>query len=178
MKVPYVHSNFERVEGDFYPTIDERCVYGFLEHFSPDGLCVDMCAPDGSGIVNTLLDCGIQAECVTDAFQTGIVAQWGVTNPPYDRKVVDKIILRQIERVKRLELWGLAVLLRTNFDHAKSRQVMFKNCPYYHGQIKLLFRPWWSENHDKQPIHNYVWHIWLANNGTRPITYYANGEKR
>jgi hypothetical protein len=53
---------------------------------------------------------------------------------------------------------------------------MFES-PFYFGQIKLLFRPWWSEERKSQPIHNYVWHIWtherLQNHC--PVVLYSEG---
>jgi hypothetical protein len=171
--VPFVHSNFERVANDFYPTIDSRCVYGFLEHFTPDGLCVDVCAPDGSGIVDTLKACGYKADGLPDAFAENIIAQWITVNPPYKRGLVDEIINRQIQRLENKEVYGLAVLLRSNFDFAKGRKAMFDH-PLYYGQIKLRFRPWWSEDRTAQPIHNYVWQLWKIGE-SRPAVLFANG---
>ena len=173
MKVPFVHSNYERVKGDFYKTIDKRCTYSFLEHFAPTGLCVDVCSPDGSGIVDTLLERGYQAEGLADAFDD-VTAQWIVTNPPYKRGLVDKIINRQIKRVLNDEAYGLAVLLRSNFAYAKGRVEMFDS-PLYFGEIKMRFRPWWSEDRKASPIHNYSWHIWRWH-GSCPRIMYASGE--
>lgn len=176
MSVPFVHSNYKRKEGDFYPTIDKRCIYAFLEHFTP-GKCVDVCAPDGSGIVDTLNDCGYDAIGLPDAFPRTVKTKWIITNPPYSRPLVDKIINRQIERIAESQIYGLAVLLRSTFDHAKSRIDMFANNPFYAGQIKLMFRPWWSESREKQPIHNYVWQIWTADAfGGSPFIWYASGQ--
>ena len=174
-KVPFVHSNFERVPNDFYPTIDSRCIYGFLEHFAPDGLCVDVCAPEGSGIVDTLKECSYNAAGLPDAFAENITAQWIVTNPPYKRGLVDEIINRQIKRVECGEVFGLAVLLRSNFDFAKGRQAMFEH-PLYFGQIKLRFRPWWSESREAQPIHNYVWQVWSMS-ASSPRVLFSNGTR-
>jgi hypothetical protein len=172
MKVPYVHSGYERVKGDYYPTIDRRCVRGFLQHFQPRGLCADVCAPEGSGIVDALQELGYKAVGLPDAFAPEVKADWIVTNPPYDRRVVDGILERQIKRVVDGEVLGLAVLLRSNFDFAKSRAWMFDH-PYYYGQIKLRFRPWWSEERTAQPIHNYVWHVWRWNEAGPRVLYAA-----
>jgi hypothetical protein len=58
---------------------------------------------------------------------------------------------------------------------------MFAQNEYYYGQIKMLFRPWWSEDHSAQPIHNYVWHIWRKSHkyfmGKYPITLYSEGKQ-
>lgn len=172
MTEPFVQSNFERIPGDFYPTIDERCVDAFLQHFQPH-FVTDPCSPDGSGIVDTFIKRGYNAVGLVDAF-CDFTTDWIITNPPYDRKIVDKIINRQIERVERREVTAMAVLLRSGFDFAKSRAAMFDH-PMYYGQIKLRFRPWWSENREAQPIHSYVWQIWHKDTVGYPRVMYASG---
>lgn len=176
MKVPFVHSNFERVEGDYYPTIDERCIDGFLQHFQPEYKIVDVCAPDGSGIVDTLVKRGYSALCRSDAFESMDFYQWIVTNPPYTRGLVDDIINRQISRLEDGQADNLAVLVRSGFDFAKGRAGMFSH-PYYAGQIKLTFRPWWSENRTAQPIHNYAWQVWNRRQSDAPRIWYADGKR-
>jgi hypothetical protein len=109
MPNPFVQSNFPRIPNDFYPTVDERCVYGFLGWFQPRGLVVDPCAPNGSGIVNTLRECGYQALGLPDAFgEFPPGAAWIVCNPPYARPLVDEIILDGIRRVMSGEVVGAA----------------------------------------------------------------------
>lgn len=171
MKVPYVHSNFKRMANDNYQTIDPRCVDGFLQHVHPTGLCLDVCAPDGSGIVDQLVQRGYEARGHPDAFDNGLRAQWIITNPPYKVPLVDQIIMRQLLRLSLREVEGVAMLLRSNFDFAKGRESMFIH-GLYAGQIKLCFRPWWSEERKAQPIHNYVWHLW-ARIPVRPLVYYS-----
>lgn len=176
-KVPFVHSNYPRIAGDNYQTIDKRCIYGFLEHFTPQGLCIDVCSPNGSGIVTTLTECGYNAVEYGDALTSkNLHAEWIVTNPPYTRGLVDEIITRQIDRIRIGNIQKLAILLRSNFDFAKGRISLFEN-KYYYGQIKLRFRPWWSEDRKAQPIHNYIWHIWMAETDLPPIIMYADGIK-
>lgn len=41
-------------------------------------------------------------------------------------------------------------------------------------QIKLRFRPWWSESREAQPIHNYVWQVW-SSSASRPVVLFSNG---
>jgi hypothetical protein len=173
MIAPYVHSNYTRIENDNYQTIDRRCIYGLLEHITPTGLCVDVCSPTGSGIVDTLLECGYQAYGEAYAFDNDIYAEWIVTNPPYTQPAVDNILKRQIRRIHDEEVYGVAALLRSNFDFAKSRESMF-NSRYYAGEIKLRFRPWWSKERKAQPIHNYVWHIWHKDADGPPRKWYSS----
>lgn len=179
---PYVKSNYPRVPGDYYPTIDPRCVNSLLQCVSirKDLVIFDVCAPQGSGIIDALQEKGrFNSFCKPDAFEKFIAADWVVTNPPFTRPLVDQIIERQIERVRHNEVSGIACLLRSNFDHAKSRQRIFKDEPLYFGQIKMLFRPLWFKVKKKGPIHNYVWHIWhhsLEGRAGSPFVMYADGD--
>lgn len=175
MPTPFVHSRFPRHPNDHYRTIDSRCIYGLLQHIHPTGLCADVCAPDGSGIVDTLVDCGFSAVGLPDAFAYRVDAQWIITNPPYKRGLVDTIINRQIQRVESHEVAGFAALLRSGFDFAAGRIAMFDH-PLYHGQIKLRFRPWWSAERTSQPIHSYVWQIWMdyKHTSSRPVVLYSS----
>ena len=170
MIVPYVHSRHERRENDHYPTIDTRCVDGLRSISMISGDVVDCCAPDGSGIVDALNNTGHNARCISDAF-SDFSCDWIVTNPPYKKVLVDNIIERQIKRIKRGDAFGAAFLLRTNFDHAKTRKHLFESRLYY-GQIKLCFRPYWTEERKHSPIHNYVWHIWSVNARGFPKVFY------
>jgi hypothetical protein len=158
---PYVKSSFERVPGDFYPTIDARCIHALVETVTLSGRIVDCCAPDGSGIVDELARLGYDAHCAPDAFGD-IAATWVVTNPPYSKDIVLKILESQVDRVAERTYYGFASLMRTGFDHAKRYSHLFTS-PLYNGQIKLLFRPWWSDDHSQAPIHSFVWHIWKPN---------------
>lgn len=160
MSVPYVHSNYERIADDNYQTIDTRCVHGLVESIGISGDIVDCCSPSGSGIVKELNNLLYSARCIGDAF-SDFRCDWIASNPPYKKGVVDNIIKRQIERIEKNDVVGVAMLLRTNFDHAKSRNVLFEH-PLYWGQIKLRFRPYWTEERTASPIHNYVWHVWTA----------------
>lgn len=177
MSTPFVKSSFDRVPGDYYPTIDKRCIDGFLQHFQPEYKIIDVCAPDGSGIVDTLIERGYDARCAPDAFADMLFTQWIVTNPPYERGLVDRIINRQIQRLVDGNADGLAVLVRSGFDFAKGRADMFSHS-FYAGQIKLTFRPWWSTNHTAQPIHNYCWQIWLRKPQNPPRVWYADGSQK
>lgn len=168
MTVPYVHSNFERIADDNYQTIDGRCVQALVDTVSLGGLIVDCCSPSGSGIVGFLKEKNFLALGLGNAFGV-IEATWIVSNPPYVRGLVDKIINAQINRIGEVE--GVCMLLRNNFDFAKSRYEMFTSHLYW-GQIHMMFRPWWSEDRKAQPIHNYVWHIWRLGAGKEPVVKY------
>lgn len=176
MSVPFVHSNYPRVEGDHYPTIDPRCLQGLLA--TCPGICgriVDPCSPRGSAIVDQLRERGYDAvglDSVADVER----AAWIVTNPPYDRRIVDGIVEGALDLVIRGRVYGAAFLMRSNWDFAARRAALFRST-LYRGQIKLRFRPWWSEERKAQPIHNYAWHVWAPGSGEPVIRYWPNGER-
>jgi hypothetical protein len=139
---------------------------------------VDMCAPSGSGIVDALKSRGVSAYGCSSAFENPLPhnPRWGITNPPYSLDVVDEIMRFQISRVIRGELEGFAALMRTNWDHASTRQDIFKNCSWYYGQVKLLFRPIWFEKKvgGHTPFHNFTWFVWHNEQQAYPrVMYYA-----
>ena len=174
MTKPYVQSGYGRIKDDNYQTIDPRCVRALVDtiHIGSYLRIVDCCSPNGSGIIDTLNKMNYFASGVEDAFGY-IDAEWIVSNPPYKRGIVDKIINAQIGRLGEVE--GVCMLLRNNFDFAKSRYDMFTS-PFYYGQIHMLFRPIWIEpipgEKKIEPIHNFVWHIWKSNAPVEPVVKY------
>jgi hypothetical protein len=165
------YSSYERRADDSYPTIDTRCVDGLLQFSPVAGHIVDPCARDGSAIVDYLREMGKNAEGLDDAFQD-FHADWIATNPPFTKAIVTDIVKKQIEHVDNGDVVGLALLVRGNWDFAKTRRELFVR-PSYMGQIKLLFRPWWTEDRSQEPKHNYVWHLWMRNGYFyRNIWYY------
>lgn len=157
---PYVHSNYARVSDDDYKTIDPRCIQALMDSYPVWGYVIDCCAPTGSGIVDDLCRLGVRAVGKDDAFAPVYFPDWIVTNPPYKKNIVDKIVWHQIHRLESQEvISGVAILVRNNWDFAKGRYELFTH-PFYAGQIHMLFRPVWMKEKKHSPIHNFVWHIW------------------
>jgi len=89
-----------------------------------------------------------------------------LTNPPYDK--AEEFIRRSLD----LGVGYVAMLLRSEFNHASSRVDLFRNKPFAR-EIVLTSRPrwdWWlpSEELDLRklngqyagPRHNFSWFIW------------------
>lgn len=178
----FAKSKFSRVPGDFYPTIDERCTKAVIEtfdfEFMHDHCFVDPCAPQGSGIIDTLKKFGYSnSACYGEVFDdldyhNDII----ITNPPYKRGLIGPIMRELIRKVNDRGAIALYVLLRTGFDHGRAYADIFDH-PFYAGQLKLRFRPWWSEDHSVAPLHNFSWHVW-ADNWERPnVWYWPKGRK-
>jgi len=97
-----------------------------------------------------------------------------ITNPPY------KIATRFIEHALRLtEQRGgvVAMLLRTDFDHAKTRRHLFADHPAFAKKIVLRKRIRWFEpkpgEKKKSPSFNHAWFIWDWRHGGEPTIAWA-----
>ena len=176
-KNPFVKSNYKRRKNDHYPTIDPRCVDALLDSgLSFFNYVWDCCSINGSGILNRLIEHKRIVYQGKDAYDPNPFpksrVEWIISNPPYKKGEVTNIIEFQVSRLNLNKLSGVAMLLRTGFDHAKTYQHLFRDCPHYAGQIKLTFRPIWIKGKQKaEPIHNYVWHIWTLNASTRELPF-------
>lgn len=97
---------------------------------------------------------------------------WIITNPPYRRPTVDLIANDVLAMVRGGYVKGAAMLMRSNWDLAQRRTELFAS-PYYRGQTRLRFRPWWSEDRKCQPIHAYSWQVWTTTGeGPAPVVRY------
>lgn len=176
--VHFGNSGYARKAGDNYQTIDPRCTQALAETlaaqgFELNGRIVDICGAQGSQIVDQLQKLGYDANAVSEAF-VHHEADWIVTNPPYARAVVDKFIEHALAHVQSGSCFGAAFLMRDSWDFSSGRTAFFDS-PLYAGQIKMRFRPWWTESRVAQPMHNYVWHIWsqgLFSGNENPSTLY------
>lgn len=84
-----------------------------------------------------------------------------ITNPPYTHATeFCEHALRLMEPVAGV----VAMLLNTNFAHAKSRQYLFRDCPAYAKKVELQKRITWFKPEPgakgKSPSENHAWFIW------------------
>lgn len=92
----------------------------------------------------------------TDFLLTKEKRQAIITNPPYSDAE------RFIEHALRLtEPFGLvAMLLRADYDSARSRTHLFDNCPAFAMKIVLLRRIQWFDKKLGGPSFNHAWYVW------------------
>jgi len=99
-----------------------------------------------------------------------------VTNPPYE-KATEFIehALKLADTVNHGVL--IAMLLRTDFDHAKSRAHLFRDCPAFYSKIVLTKRITWFEPENgvkgKSPSFNHAWFLWFTHNVGPPTLAYG-----
>lgn len=97
-----------------------------------------------------------------------------VTNPPYD--LAQAFIERSLRMFEGKQTTKVAMLLRTDFDHAKSRSHLFRDCPAFETKLVLTRRIVWFEpepgSKGKSPSFNHAWYIWdWAHEGPPTIAY-------
>ena len=100
--------------------------------------------------------------------QTGIRAI--ITNPPYAlaREFIERALHFDDVRV-------IAMLLRTDFDHAATRAHLFAHCPMFAKKVVLTKRIRWFEDSTGSPSFNHCWMIWDRQHRGEPTLAYASG---
>jgi hypothetical protein len=90
-----------------------------------------------------------------------------LTNPPYN--LATEFAEHALNLMKPNE-GKVIFLLRTDFDHAKSRKHLFANNPAFTKKLILTKRIVWFENEGKkaQPSFNHAWFIWDWKNKEAP----------
>lgn len=162
-------SGYERKERDLYET-PEWVTLALLPHINnrilPHARVYEPAAGGGK-----MVDALEKAGFLVDADD---IAGWGVerprnfldcrgfgmeaivTNPPY------ALAQEFIEHALHLtEPHGLvAMLLRTDFDHAKTRRHLFGDRQQFSKKLVLTKRIKWFEDSTGQPSFNHAWYIW------------------
>jgi hypothetical protein len=89
-----------------------------------------------------------------------------VTNPPY--AIATEFIERAIQQCH-----FVAMLLRTDFDHAKSRSYLFANSSAFAKKVVLTKRIQWFEDSKGSPSFNHAWFIWDQDHKGAPTLAYG-----
>ena len=102
-----------------------------------------------------------------------------ITNPPYELGTeFCEHAVRLMERAGGF----VAMLMRTDFDHAKSRTHLFRDCPAFAKKVVLMKRiAWFVEANGKpkaSPSFNHAWYIWDWRHEGPPVIAYGPSEDR
>lgn len=92
-----------------------------------------------------------------------------VTNPPYE--LATEFIGHALTLTAPCGV--VAMLLRTDFDHAKTRANLFANCTAFAKKVVLTKRIKWFEDSKGQPSFNHAWFIWDHKHQGAPTLAYA-----
>lgn len=154
-------SGYERKERDLYET-PAWVTEALLPHLLPNRKIWEPAA--GSGKMVAALEAGghtVYPSDISDGrdFLTMPMPIFNaiVTNPPYE--LARKFIERSL-KLTELNAGVVAMLLRTDFDHAKTRQHLFGDCYCFAKKLVLTKRIKWFEDSTGQPSFNHAWFIW------------------
>lgn len=148
------------------PHIPER-IHNIWEPAAGSGKMVRALREAGYSVVGTDIADGEDFLMRTGPICTDAI----ITNPPY--------VLAQefIERAIKLMFAGggvVAMLLRTDFDHAKSRLHLFSDpSARFAKKVVLTKRIKWFEESTGQPSFNHAWFIWDWTTVTEPTLAYG-----
>lgn len=169
-------SGYQRKERDLYET-PEWVTEALFPHL-PGGLDAVWEPACGSGKMVRALEKFIVHVSGTDIENDGLdflkcagtSATAIITNPPYVRAV--EFCKHAIELMEPLNGF-VAMLLRTDFDHAKTRQYLFSDCKQFAKKLVLTKRIKWFEDSKGQPSFNHAWFIWDWKHSGPPTLAYG-----
>jgi len=171
-----VKSGYDREPGDFYAT-PEWCTEVLLRHVEFDGPVWEPAAGDGAmwRVLRGTITSHVLASDIAphgaggygvDKFDFFDVPPWShrvvehvITNPPYNlaREFIERALV-----VTGPSMGKVAMLLRNEYDCAKTRRHLFGECPQFALKIVLTKRPVWFPDREKKasPRHNFAWYVW------------------
>jgi hypothetical protein len=97
-----------------------------------------------------------------------------ITNPPYGEDHRSDLACAFIRHALSMPVDVVAMLLRVDFDSAKTRVDLFRDNRRFAGKIVLLDRIVWFERPGAAPSENHAWFLWDNQQRRRhPWTRYA-----
>jgi hypothetical protein len=170
-------SGYERKERDLYetpawatlavcPHLPKR-LHKIWEPAAGGGKMVEALKQSGLSVVGSDI-----ANGGSDFLTVKTVANTGgiVTNPPY---VLAQEFISHALELMQPSAGFVAMLLRTDFDHAKTRQFLFSYCPPFAKKLVLTKRIQWFEDSKGSPSFNHAWFIWDWQNKGAPTLAYG-----
>ena len=165
-------SGYERIERDCYET-PEWVTRALLPHLGNIKSVWEPAAGSGK-MARALEAAGLQV--ISTDISTGqdflLAGRQSVnaivTNPPYTSAALF------IEHGLRLmsDVGKVAMLLRTDFDHAQTRRHLFADCPAFARKVVLTKRIRWFEKSTGSPSFNHAWYIWDWRHHGKPTIEY------
>lgn len=95
-----------------------------------------------------------------------------ITNPPYG-DLAEEFAKKCVEYTRTMGVPS-ALLMRLEYDSAKTRRYLFKDCPEFYAKVSLLWRPRWVAESTGSPRHNYAWYIWSPIKTNSAQLHYAD----
>jgi hypothetical protein len=96
-----------------------------------------------------------------------------ITNPPY---ALERQFIEHALALTKLTTGIVAMLLRTNYDHAATHQHLFSDCNAFAKKIVLTKRIVWFDDPGATPSFNHAWYLWDWLHDGPPVLAYGPGE--
>jgi hypothetical protein len=169
-------SGYARRADEEYPT--PRWVAGVVgNHLRKRALHIWEPAAGNTALAGALRDQGYRVVATADDFflrsklpHDGIQAI--VTNPPYGEDKRGRVAADFIRHALSFGV-DVAMLLRVDFDSAKTRVDLFRDNKRFAGKVVLLDRVKWFDG-PSSPSDNHAWFLWNRESGGAPwIRYIA-----
>lgn len=158
-------SGYERKERDLYETpewVTEALVPHIFKIIPPAGNVYEPAAGSGK-MVAPLARAGytVDSDDIEETGRDFLKCPYDghkaiITNPPYE--YAQQFIEHALNLMRPRGV--VAMLLRTDFDHAKTRQHLFSGCPAFAKKVVLTKRIKWFDDSKGQPSFNHAWFIW------------------
>lgn len=157
-------SGYERKERDLYETPEwvtralimhlPLSIESVWEPAAGSGKMVQALSNAGKCVIGTDIADGLDfLETTACPPDTDII----ITNPPY---AAAKEFIEHALSLTAPAAGRVAMLLRTDFDHARTRQHLFSGCEQFAKKLVLTKRIKWFEDSKGSPSFNHAWFIW------------------
>jgi hypothetical protein len=172
------HSGYARKERDLYETpqwvtetlLDTIDIAGPIiwEPAAASGKMVEALTSRGFEVFASDIDGGGDDFLKSNTLPVGCRAI--ITNPPFNlAQAFIEHALRLTEPVSGM----VAMLLRADYDHARTRQHLFGGCDCFALKLALTRRIVWFEGGPGSPSTNHAWHLWDHRHRGPPTLTYA-----
>lgn len=168
-------SGYERKERDLYET-PEWVTKALVPHIPVRIREIYEPAAGSGKMVRALGDAGymVDADDISEGrdflqYPRNLTREAIVTNPPYE------LATEFVETAITVTCANgfVAMLLRTDFDHAKTRQHLFSMSPRFAKKVVLTKRIQWFEDSKGSPSFNHAWFIWDWKHSGPPTLAYG-----
>lgn len=173
-------SGYERKERDLYETPEWVTDALAVDHLPDDPINIWEPAAGSGKMVRALQSYSnyvlgsdivdgcdfLKAVCLPDGPRWDAI----ITNPPYESA---QVFICQALTLMKDNRGLVAMLLRTDFDHAKTRAHLFAEHPAFSKKVVLTKRIRWFEDSKGSPSFNHAWFIWNWRHQGAPTLAYA-----
>ncbi|MCK1585454.1 hypothetical protein IVB03_39360 [Bradyrhizobium sp. 168] len=172
-------SGYERKERDLYET-PAWVTHALFPHLPWQPEVIWEPAAGSGKMARAIIDASPKVVTVIESdietggdFLSEFLVQEGVeaiiTNPPY--ALAQEFIKSALDRMEGHGI--IAMLLRTDFDHAKTRADLFAEHPAFAKKVVLTKRIKWFEDSKGSPSFNHAWFIWDHQHQGAPTLAYG-----